>query len=185
VNPNPMNAQAHKLGTTSISFESHDFQGGNPLTTDMRQPSVKEHLLILRESGGSKDLTSSIAQLPCGEELKAGLNLLNGNWEAAHQRVQTLKGSLAAHWHGIIHRREPDFGNAKYWFRQVPPNSLFASLLASAHQLGKAHLVAHDNQWDPLKFIDCCADAGQREWTRVLDPMEVDLLLDYCLEREP
>jgi hypothetical protein len=33
--------------------------------------------------------------------------------------VQSLDTTLAAAWHSVVHRREGDFGNARYWVRQA------------------------------------------------------------------
>ncbi len=40
--------------------------------------------------------------------------------EGAHSLIQDLSGNQeAAYLHGMIHRREGDFWNANYWFRQA------------------------------------------------------------------
>jgi hypothetical protein len=68
----------------------------------------------------------------------AGLWLLHDFQDESHaisQDLDTLEGS---YWHGILHRREPDYGNAKYWFRRVPGHPIFAAL---CEQAGRASAV--------------------------------------------
>jgi len=55
--------------------------------------------------------------------VESGLLLLWDFLDESHEISQTMEGKgsprTADYWHGIMHRREPDAGNATYWFRRV------------------------------------------------------------------
>lgn len=46
-------------------------------------------------------------------------HLTSGNWEAAHEIVQSDESALAAWAHGIVHLMEGDKRNAGYWYRRA------------------------------------------------------------------
>ena len=49
----------------------------------------------------------------------AGLWLYHDFLDQSHRISQGLHGREGSYWHGIMHRREGDFANAKYWLRRV------------------------------------------------------------------
>ena len=62
--------------------------------------------------------------------LRAIAYLHHDHTDAAHDLVQDLADADGALIHGILHRREPDFWNAKYWFRQTENHPMYQKLAA-------------------------------------------------------
>lgn len=111
--------------------------------------------------------------------LAAGLNQVHDFWEASHQAAQQAddlgERVVSAYWHGIAHRREPDAGNASYWFRRVGRHPLFEPLGAEARALLETHgeaalagRLVRNGAWDPFAFIDLCNRALPGSTTAML-----------------
>lgn len=134
--------------------------------------------------------------------LKAGLFLLADFFDDSHACSQSIEGLGAHHtgdyWHAILHRREPDYTNAKYWFRRVGRHPVFVDLARSvAQQLSAAtgslaaklerwrDRLVSDGRWDPLAFVDLCAAAGTdaelKPWCEQVQFEEMLLLLDSTI----
>ncbi|MFO0998926.1 MAG: hypothetical protein U0936_01175 [Planctomycetaceae bacterium] len=64
--------------------------------------------------------------------VESGLLLLWDFLDESHEISQTMEGKgsprTADYWHGIMHRREPDAGNASYWFRRIGAHPAFDHL---------------------------------------------------------
>ena len=123
----------------------------------------------------------------------AGLWLYHDFLDESHRISQSLHGREGSYWHGIMHRREGDFANAKYWFRRTGPHPIHEALNLGARSVVReidadAASLASSSTWDPAAFVDLCAGAcaGQNEAAdlcRRIQEREWRLLFDYCYRR--
>ncbi|MAI32650.1 MAG: hypothetical protein CMM07_13385 [Rhodopirellula sp.] len=129
---------------------------------------------LLFESGDTVNLSRSQAAL-----CLSGFWLLAGDLERSHAFSQELPCRDGSFWHGIMHRREGDFGNAKYWFRKVGDHPVFEQLAE----------LTDGTYADPLDFIDECSRAnGNRSSDRYQSCMlaqwtEWQALMVHCISR--
>src|SRR5881396_2646331 len=72
------------------------------------------------------------------QPLRSAVLLWHDHLDASHRLSQDLHTADGSFLHGIMHRREPDYGNAKYWFDRVGPHPLFADLAQRATALLEA-----------------------------------------------
>jgi hypothetical protein len=112
----------------------------------------------------------------------SGLYLYFNCLDEAHAIAQNLDNPDGSFWHGIMHRREPDAGNAAYWFRRVGNHPVFPALREEAQRLR----FDTGSEWDPFHFIEFCANARQRPGSEEealalqVQLKEWQLLFDYC-----
>lgn len=130
--------------------------------------------------------------------LRSGILVRGDLFGEPHAICQDIPTATGSYWHGICHRREPDFGNSRYWFRRVGEHPRFGDLFREISELaarpasewrGRAvERVLKEGAWDPFLFIDLCEDAerGRRsELLRELEclqELEIEGLLRYCYE---
>ncbi|TWT89434.1 hypothetical protein [Stieleria varia] len=82
----------------------------------------------------------------------SGMWLLAGDIDRSHTISQDIPTSEGSFLHGIMHRREGDFGNAKYWFRRVGRHSVLDQIEAETGGVYR----------DPFDFVDACSDASMK-----------------------
>ncbi len=115
--------------------------------------------------------------------LKAGLYQWYDALEESHrcsQQAQHQGRHLGAdYWHAIMHRREPDYSNSKYWFRHVGTSPVFDQLLRYAQTISEE--FASIETWNPFAFVDYCSrcNPGTRQEiiARRIQAVEMVLLM--------
>ena len=124
----------------------------------------------------------------------AGLWLYHDFLDESHAISQGLHTPTGNYWHGLMHRREPDYSNSAYWYRRVGDHPIFASLCQSAMECAEAlppsdpaHFLSNQSAWDPFAFIhlceSCCGSGSSTEaLCRKIQGTEWELLFDYCFQ---
>jgi len=115
----------------------------------------------------------------------AGLWLLHDFLDESHAISQAITSAEGSYWHAIMHRREPDAGNAKYWFRRVGKHPVMARLAVAAADVGYGDA---NEPWSSARFIDGCEaerdSLSERELSlRLVQQREWRLLFEWCWTR--
>lgn len=129
-----------------------------------------------------------IRTLDAPEAVRAGLWLYFSCFEEAHTLVQDSESPESKLWHAILHRQEPDSGNAAYWFRKVGSHPVFSKL---SHAVVKILREIPDaefraGRWDPFAFISFCDRArsqpgsAHEQAALEIQRAEWQLLFDHC-----
>lgn len=156
----------------------------------VKQIFLKQHL----DQATPESLTRGTVTSPEHQAvLLAALHLFNDDLDQSHTICQSFDREFApsSYWHGVIHRREPDFKNALGWFaradkwegllhirdgvQDVLQRVLLIPEYGGARDTAfglKRHLDAV-GVWDPAYFVEMCSNYKDRSEN---DKMESVLL---------
>jgi hypothetical protein len=86
---------------------------------------------------------------------------LRHDWlDESHRISQGIESATGSFWHAIMHRREGDFSNSKYWYNRTEGHPVYKTFTVRAAEVVNPfpadksvyRLVAHG--WNPSAFVD-------------------------------
>jgi hypothetical protein len=122
--------------------------------------------LVVPEPGGHPEAAALVADavshpaLARRPDLVAGLWLYVDELDKSHDACQDLDTPTGAYWHAIVHRREGDFANAKYWFRRAANHPALDLIDLTGGGAGSGTAVA---AYDPHETVDRVQRAVDRD----------------------
>jgi hypothetical protein len=122
----------------------------------------------------------------------SGVCLLHDCLDESHTISQGIDTTSGSFWHAIMHRREGDFWNSKYWFRRVGPHPAFEAICRRVGELA-GHRGQEQNvkkltaggSWDPSRFVDLCESSvshssDAHDLCLDIQLIEWEALFDHC-----
>lgn len=142
-------------------------------------------------------LSAQIQNLQVDAAVRAGLLLWNDDLEASHTISQGISNATGSFWHAVMHRREGDASNSKYWWRRTGAHPAFGAVQQTVLTVleeeeeaeGTAQTFAEElrraKTWLPERFVDVCT-AGKRgdAWLLRVQAAEIETLLNWCLAHD-
>jgi hypothetical protein len=109
---------------------------------------------------------------------QAGLWLAFDFLDESHAISQELETAEGSYWHAIMHRREPDADNSKYWWRKVGSHPVLKLLQEQAPSLG----YKFTDPFVLVDFVEHVRDTGStdEELAKRVQQLEWQLLFEHC-----
>jgi hypothetical protein len=147
-----------------------------------------------------------VGRLPVDAAMAAaclsGLWLYHDFLDESHTLSQDIHTPTGSFWHAIMHRREGDYGNSKYWWHRVGAHPAFAAVHEAARDEfrlspsgpsdptfdmppGELLSVLNGPRWDPDRFVDLCERGcnGRADLAKAcirVQQAEWRVLFDFC-----
>ncbi|HMO24814.1 MAG TPA: hypothetical protein PKB10_00960 [Tepidisphaeraceae bacterium] len=124
--------------------------------------------------------------------LLAGLWLWHDYLGESHSISQKIETGTGSFWHAIMHRREGDFSNSKYWYARCSGHPILATLAARADDIikpfpaDKSLLKLTAAGWNANAFVDLVEQVHDRpddprhKAAIALQQLEWRTLFDHC-----
>jgi hypothetical protein len=156
--------------------------GGNESAAVLLRAITPEQLLI-------KPLVSRLD----ADAMLAGLWLWHDWLDSSHTISQSISNATGSFWHAIMHRREGDFSNAKYWYARCTSHPVLQTMTPFVNDIlhplpaDKSYLRLTQGSWNPNAFVDLAEELHRRPATDprhnvaiALQKLEWRLLFDHC-----
>lgn len=143
-----------------------------------------------RGSADHRNLVQLVEVAAASPELQAHPAVVAGLWlyidelDRSHSVSQDIETPTGSFWHAIMHRREGDFSNSKYWYRRVGHHPATGSIGMGGGGAGSGTTVGG---YDPYAFVDAVehahthGDASHPELV-AMQRREWKGLFEWCME---
>jgi hypothetical protein len=120
----------------------------------------------------------------------SALLLWHDRLDESHTISQSIPSREGSYLHGVMHRREPDYSNGKYWFQRVGHHPIFGDLKGQVtSDFSLQAVFPIKGNWDPFAFIDSCEEAAslsrdhkKRMALEQIQAIELGLLIQHFLQ---
>ncbi len=123
---------------------------------------------LLCKPPASPEATAWVEVCDCTPAVKAALCSMVDELEKSHTLAQEIHTPTGAFLHGIVHRREGDIWNSKYWFRQA----------------GHHPVIDQIEHYEPYDLVQRADEAGDKDPADVvaLQRAEWKAIFDYAVQ---
>ena len=189
----PLSESGHDIVTPLVASILRDAGESAYGRLVVRGPAPAPARRVLAGVGAGQLLARPIKHPDDAAGALAGLWLWHDALDESHEIAQEIVSPTGSFWHAIMHRREGDFSNSKYWYHRCQTHYVLKLMGAVAHSLAGAlasdRLVAGalSGGWDADGFVDLVAavhDKPSDPRHRVavdLQRAEWEGLFDYCI----
>jgi len=137
-------------------------------------------------------LVQPVTRLDDAKALLAGLWLWHDWLGESHTISQGIISPTGSFWHAIMHRREGDFSNSKYWYARCAGHPVLQVMAAQSPGVlnsqapHKSLLRLMQGGWSPNAFVDLVEEVhdqptdAHRAAAVSLQQLEWRLLFDHC-----
>jgi hypothetical protein len=137
---------------------------------------------LIQRVAAAEDHEIAAKDESAGRCTRSLLFIAAGGLDQAHRIVQEISTTDGAYIHGMVHRIDGDFDNARYWFGRagVQPAATEMYRRAAASSV----TVANRPIWDPFlvtDMVETSRTAGVTEELRAVLIIEFEVLLESCV----
>jgi hypothetical protein len=147
---------------------------------------------LLDQATPERMVTGAVASREDARAMLAGLWLWHDWLDESHRISQELHSATGSFWHAIMHRREGDFSNSKYWYVRCADHPVLGMIYQNASATinplpaDKRLLRLVNMSWNPNAFVDLVQDVHDEPDEPLhriavsLQQLEWRMLFDHC-----